>query len=104
MLLNLIDNACKYSPDHRADVCIAQDDASCRLSVTDRGIGIAPDQLAHIFDPFYRADNARTHDGFGLGLSICQRIAELHRGHIEVVSQPDQGTTFTVVLPCGAES
>ena len=99
MLLNLIDNACKYSPDHRADVCIAQDKDACRISIADTGIGIAPDQLEHIFEPFYRADNARMHDGFGLGLSICQRIAELHRGHVGVVSRLGEGTTFTVVLP-----
>ena len=99
MLLNLLDNACKYSPDHRADVCITPGETVCRLSITDGGIGIAPDQLTIIFNPFHRADNARTHDGFGLGLSICRRIAELHRGHIEVVSQPGEGSTFTVVLP-----
>lgn len=99
MLLNLLDNACKYSPDHRADVCITTDENGCRLSVTDRGIGIEPEQLPHIFDPFYRGGNARTYNGFGLGLSICQRIAELHRGYIEVTSQPGVGTTFTVVLP-----
>ncbi|MFD2569868.1 ATP-binding protein [Spirosoma soli] len=99
MLLNLIDNACKYSPDHRAVVRIATDESTCRVNVTDQGIGIAPDQIKRIFDPFYRAENARTHNGFGLGLSICQRIIELHQGRIEVVSQPDAGSTFTVVLP-----
>lgn len=99
MLLNLLNNACKYSPNHRAVVGITTDESTCRVSVTDQGIGIAPDQLGHIFDPFYRADNARTHDGFGLGLSICRRIAELHQGRIEVNSQLGVGSTFTVVLP-----
>lgn len=99
MMLNLLDNACKYSPDHRADVCIATDDHYCRLVVSDKGIGITPAQLPHIFNPFYRADTVQTYDGFGLGLPICKRIAELHRAHIDVVSVPGQGSTFTVVLP-----
>lgn len=99
MLLNLLGNACKYSPDQRAVVSIAADNNTCRVSVTDQGIGIAPDQLPHIFNPFHRADNARSYEGFGLGLSICRRIVELHRGHIDVSSQVGVGSTFTVVLP-----
>ncbi len=99
LLLNLIDNACKYSSDHRALVRLATNQHTCRVSVTDAGIGIESDQLPHIFEPFFRADNARAHDGFGLGLSICQRIAEVHRGYIEVTSEPGKGSTFMVVFP-----
>ncbi|NID09178.1 sensor histidine kinase [Fibrivirga algicola] len=99
MVLNLLDNACKYSENHRAEVQIDTDSLNCRIRVADEGIGISPDQLIHIFDPFYRADNARSHDGFGLGLSICRRIAELHQGRIDVVSEPGRGSTFTISLP-----
>jgi len=104
MLLNLFDNACKYSADQRALVYIAQDTNTCRVSVTDEGIGIAADQLPQIFDPFYRADNARSHDGYGLGLSICKRIVELHNGRIDVTSQPEKGSTFIIVLPTSPTS
>jgi signal transduction histidine kinase len=99
MVLNLLDNACKYSADQRANIRIATDERTCQISISDRGIGIPVHQLTHIFDPFYRADNARTHDGFGLGLSICRRIAELHQGRIDVISEAGVGSTFTIVLP-----
>jgi len=71
--------------------------------VADTGIGIAPGDLPHIFDRFWRADSARTRTGerpgAGLGLAISKWIAEAHGGRIDVVSRPGRGTTFTVTLP-----
>ncbi len=99
MLLNLFDNACKYSPDHRADVCIDPNEHDCRIIVKDQGIGMTPAELPLIFNPFFRAETVQGYDGFGLGLPICQRIIELHSGRIEVASQAGSGSTFTVILP-----
>jgi signal transduction histidine kinase len=71
------------------------------VAISDTGIGIPPEDLPYIFDRFYRVDKARsrTEGSSGLGLSICQHIAEVHRGKIEVESQPGKGSTFSVWLP-----
>lgn len=99
VLLNLLDNACKYSADHRAEVRISTDNQMCRVIVRDNGIGISQKDLDNIFQPFYRASNAVGYDGFGVGLSICQKILELHQGTITVSSQPNKGSIFTVQIP-----
>jgi signal transduction histidine kinase len=71
------------------------------LEVADTGIGIAPEDLPHVFDRFYRADKARTRveGGSGLGLAIARWCAEAHGGHIAVQSRLGQGSVFTVTLP-----
>ena len=74
--------------------------ANLRLQVADTGVGIPPEAASHIFERFYRGDQARSRQngGFGLGLSIVKWIAESHRGTVELSSQPGAGTTFTVLL------
>ena len=102
LLLNLVDNAVKYSqPGGKVEITLARDGATARLSVRDDGIGISAEARARIFDRFYRADEARAHakKGTGLGLSICKWIVEAHHGRIEVQSTVGQGSHFTVVLP-----
>ncbi|HEX3568788.1 MAG TPA: ATP-binding protein [Candidatus Saccharimonadales bacterium] len=99
----LLDNAIKYSEPHTT-VCIAgaASDKNVMLSVADEGMGIDADHLPHIFDRFYRADQARSKqavDGYGLGLAIAKAIIEQHHGYITVASQPGKGTTFTVTIP-----
>ncbi|MBF6612833.1 MAG: HAMP domain-containing histidine kinase [Chloroflexi bacterium] len=78
------------------------------LSVQDSGVGIPADHLPCIFDRFYGADKSRNRDiagaGFGLGLAICRWVAEAHGGTIEVSSQVDQGSCFTVSLPIVASA
>jgi signal transduction histidine kinase len=104
LILNLVENAVKYTP-RGGSVRVQLGVAGGRvlLSVADTGIGVAPGDLAHIFDRFWRADAARTRtgerSGTGLGLAICKWIAEAHGGSIEVQSRPGRGTTFTVMLP-----
>jgi len=75
------------------------------FTVADTGFGIAPGDLPHVFDRFWRADAARTRTseraGTGLGLAISKWIAEAHGGTIDVQSRPGRGTTFTVELPRG---
>lgn len=99
---NLIENALKYSPDGgevRVEVWREGDEA--HLTVTDNGIGIPPGDLPHVFDRFYRGANVddRRFAGMGLGLYICQGIAEQHGGRITASSTPGQGSTFHVTLP-----
>jgi two-component system OmpR family sensor kinase len=101
VLSNLLDNAIKYtSEDGRITVSVFQEDARARLEVADSGIGINPEDLEHIFDRFYRVDKARSRaaGGTGLGLSIIKGIVHQLGGEITVVSQPGQGSTFTVWL------
>ena len=102
-LYNLLDNAVKYSRE-RSDIRLAarQRDNEIVLSVSDDGIGISNEDLPRIFERFYRADKARTHDnvrGTGLGLAIVKHIAQLHGGRVEAGSEIGKGTTIHVVLP-----
>jgi signal transduction histidine kinase len=104
MLLNLVTNAIKYTPSG-GQVALSLEDQNGVVSFTvrDSGVGIAPGDLPHIFDRFWRADPARSrtgqHPGTGLGLAITKWIAEAHGGSITVQSRPGRGTRFTVSLP-----
>lgn len=101
-LLNLLDNAVKYSRD-RKDVRVELDtsDDMVRLSVSDRGIGIPPDERARIFEKFARVETGLVHTvkGAGLGLSLVQMLVRAHHGRVEVASTPGEGSTFTILLP-----
>ncbi len=106
LLLNLVTNAVKYTPrGGEVALELADRTGDVTLSVRDSGIGIAPGDLPHIFDRFWRADPARSRTGerpgTGLGLAITTWIAEAHGGSITVQSRPGRGTTFTVTLPRG---
>ena len=101
MLGNLIDNAIKYTPPGGTiTLSLHREGNWANLEVSDTGIGIAPEHLAHIFDRFYRVDKARsrTSGGTGLGLAIVKGIAEQHGGRVTVTSEPGRGSTFTVWL------
>jgi heavy metal sensor kinase len=104
LLLNLVTNAIKYTPpDGRVEIRPELKGTDVELSVRDTGVGIAPGDLPHVFDRFWRADPARSRtgerSGVGLGLAISRWIAEAHGGTIQVQSRPGRGTTFTVRLP-----
>lgn len=98
----LLENAIKYTPESgmiRVEVYSESDFVI--LMVSDNGIGISADEQPYIFEKFYRASNVNDSSvGTGLGLSIVQSIVEQHDGRIWVESQPNEGTTFTVMLPC----
>ena len=93
---NLIKNAFKFSSDQPVSCCLVCLSTSIQLSVIDRGIGIEPEDLERIFMPLYRAENARGFPGFGIGLSMAQKIIQAHKGQLTVNSTPGQGTTFNV--------
>ncbi len=104
VLINLLENAVKYSPSGGAidTQLVADSDATIHLSITDEGIGIAPDDLARIFDRFFQVGAgtfSKGHVGLGLGLYIVQEIIERHGGRIWAESAPRRGTTFHIVLP-----
>lgn len=96
---NLMDNACKYSADKRAEVRIGFNSQNCTIRVMDKGIGIPENETQRIFEPLYRAKNATTFRGYGIGLSVCRRIVDMHRGSIQIKSELGKGSTFEVVLP-----
>ena len=102
-LVNLIDNAIKYSGSSKKLIIrLGQEGGFVTVSVTDYGIGIPREELERIFDKFYRVSTGLVHDvkGSGLGLSIVKHIMDAHRGKIGVKSQPGLGTTLTLYLPC----
>jgi two-component system sensor histidine kinase ArlS len=96
---NIVTNACKYSPSRQAVVSLGVSDHQLSVQVSDNGPGMEPEELERIFQPFYRADGQSAVPGFGLGLSLAQRIIKIHKGHITVQSRPGRGTTFTILLP-----
>ncbi|MBT9392511.1 sensor histidine kinase [Hymenobacter sp. NST-14] len=104
VLQNLLDNALRYTPaGGRVQVAVSAPDAGQRLTlrVTDTGRGIAPHDLPHVFDRFYRSDQVRekTQDGLGLGLAIARRIVQLHGSELTVESREGEGTCFAFSLP-----
>lgn len=109
VLRNLLDNAMKYGRaadgSCRIELGLFQEAGQVVLSVCDHGPGIGPDALPHVFEPFFRADAARSRTaddgrgGFGLGLCLCQAIVQAHGGSIAVESEPGEGTAFVVTLP-----
>jgi two-component system OmpR family sensor kinase len=102
LLLNLLDNALKFTPPGGTVVVqLSQQDGIATLQVRDTGAGMTSDTVARVFEPFYRADPARSArvEGAGLGLSLVKWIVDRHRGRIDIESQPGRGSTFTVRLP-----
>ncbi len=105
LLLNLVDNAVKYSQEGQTvELSLELVGKQAKLIVQDHGIGIEPENQARVFDRFYRTDEARAHGakGSGLGLAICKWIVEVHHGTIELQSTVNGGSSFTVFLPLSA--
>jgi two-component system sensor histidine kinase KdpD len=100
VLVNLLDNALKYSPPGTPiEVRAHVDGAEARIQVADHGVGIPPDDLERVFDKFYRVQQPSQVSGTGLGLSICKGIVEAHGGRIWANNRHDGGTVVTVALP-----
>jgi len=101
LFTNLIDNAIKYTPEGSIRVFIEKGEGMAMVQVRDTGMGIPQQEREKIFKRFYRVDKSRSREtgGVGLGLSIAEWIVRAHHGRIEVESEPNQGSTFTVYLP-----
>lgn len=106
VLRNLISNAIKYTRQGSVEVRCRKHDSRLRLEVRDTGVGIAPDQIQLIFDEFYQIGVSpnSSRDGYGLGLSIVQRIVKLLQVHIDVSSVPGKGSVFAIELPLAEDS
>ncbi|RYF99232.1 MAG: HAMP domain-containing histidine kinase, partial [Chitinophagaceae bacterium] len=98
-LRNIIKNAIKFSGNKSIEITLTVQNHQAKFSVCDHGIGINQTDLAHIFEPFFRAENARSFAGTGIGLSIAKKITEVHRGSISVESEPGVRTCFHIFLP-----
>ena len=101
VILNLLSNAIKFTEKGHVGISCRTENDRCCLSVSDTGIGIQPEQLQKIFQPFHQVDTGltRKYEGTGLGLSICKKIVEMMGGSIEVESRWGQGSTFTTRFP-----
>ncbi|HJS55828.1 MAG TPA: HAMP domain-containing sensor histidine kinase [Chitinophagaceae bacterium] len=99
---NIALNACKYSGNHEATINLITGENNIQIEIEDKGMGIPAEEIESIFQPFYRANKATEGRGFGLGLSMADRIIKLHRGSIKVYSVVNKGTTFTIKIPSAA--
>jgi two-component system sensor histidine kinase KdpD len=100
VLVNVLDNAVKYSPvDSAIEVSAELLDETVHIHVADRGVGIPPDDLSRVFDKFYRVQRPESVSGTGLGLSISKDLVEAHRGTIHARARENGGTVITIELP-----
>jgi signal transduction histidine kinase len=104
VVINLLGNAIKYGAGKPVDILVRAEGTHARLVVKDQGIGIREEDQRRVFDRFERAVSPRHFGGVGLGLYITRQIVNAHAGTIELSSQPDQGSTFTVRLPAEVSS
>ncbi len=104
---NLLDNAAKYSePDTPIKLTLSQANGAALIVVQDQGVGIRPEDMGHLFTPFFRGDRSRSRStgGFGLGLALARRVVEAHGGTITASSVVGTGSTFAISVPASAPS
>jgi signal transduction histidine kinase len=94
--LNLMDNACKFSDNHTVSIDLRTAARKLTLRFTDSGKGIPKEDQSLVFQPFYRSDNTANIKGYGIGLSLVDRIVKLHNGTVQIFSNEPKGTTFLV--------
>jgi two-component system phosphate regulon sensor histidine kinase PhoR len=100
VIANLVHNAIKFTDSGgRITIKTAVEGESVNVAISDTGIGIAAEDLPHVFERFYKVDKARTGQGTGMGLAIAKHIVEAHNGRIWVESETGRGSTFTFNLP-----
>ncbi|MGA0560066.1 ATP-binding protein [Larkinella sp. VNQ87] len=97
--LNLMENGCKFSTNNRVEVILGADRQWVTVEFRDKGIGIDEGDIKHIYEPFFRAENAKRIHGYGIGLPLTYRIIQLHKGQIHVSSRINEGTNFLLKFP-----
>jgi signal transduction histidine kinase len=100
-LTNIVSNACKYSNNQPVTLSIDTIENKVIIVVKDLGIGIPETDMNYIYDPFFRASNAKEYEGYGIGLSLARNIMRLHSGEIQVTSKVNQGTEVQLTFPIG---
>jgi len=103
-ITNIISNACKYSDNRMVKIRMLAENNKVIISVADQGIGIPQTELQHIFEPFFRASNAHSYEGHGVGLPLTLNIIRLHKGSIGIRSEVGSGTEMKVFLPVDASA
>jgi len=105
IILNLVSNAFKYSKEGHIHVDTRQTGDNITVTVSDTGVGIAPEHLDKVFDRFYRVENTagRSQEGTGIGLAMVKELLRIHGGSITVASEPEIGSVFTITIPAGRE-
>jgi signal transduction histidine kinase len=98
-IINVLDNACKYSPNHTAFLDVSFNETKVILSITDQGMGISGEDLEQLYIPFFRSRNAKNKSGHGIGLPLTKKIIELHKGEIRLSSEIGKGTKVELHLP-----
>lgn len=98
-ITNLMDNACKYSVNHHAELRLNAENQTITIQFIDQGIGIPPEELELIFHPFFRSKNVMHVSGHGIGLSLVEKIVAQHKGKIQVSSENGKGSVFTLQMP-----
>jgi signal transduction histidine kinase len=101
LLANIVNNAIRHGHNKPVTITVSFANDEAMLSVKDEGEGISEEHLRHVREPFYRVDSARTRHtgGFGLGLYLCNLIAEAHGGRMDIASTPGQGTRVNIYIP-----
>ncbi|MEA5461906.1 HAMP domain-containing sensor histidine kinase [Arcicella sp. LKC2W] len=98
-ILNLAENACKFSSNHKVTLTLIAGIESKTITILDEGVGISDDELKSIFQPFYRSDKSTVIKGYGIGLSLVDRIIKVHQGRITINSEVNKGTMFSISFP-----
>ena len=98
-LVNIVINGCKYSMNKPVLVSLAATDTKLVITIEDNGVGIPKEEIAYIYEPFFRASNTGSFKGYGIGLPLSRNIVRLHNGELDVRSEENKGTTVKIKLP-----
>ncbi|KPM49794.1 sensor histidine kinase [Jiulongibacter sediminis] len=100
-LSNIVINACKYSNNNQVYIALGATEDEVHIVIKDSGIGIPENELQYIYDPYFRASNAASYEGYGIGLPLSRNIVRIHNGSLQIKSELNKGTTVQINLPVG---